>query len=369
MKNKNLLKPIKSPSRLGFLFFLGDTQGCGTLRCIHPCLLLNHFKRPQVQVQAQTANFYIFDVDYYKNYTFVQFQRAATETHYKIMLHFRSQVQKKYKVPLIYETDDLLIGIPDYNYAKNYYGKNEEWVKKCLEMCDGVICSTEKLKELYMKKCDIKKIDVIPNHLPKFIWGDIFPAHEYYDGGKIKVLWSGSQNHFSYKQLTPDAQGGDFGKELLNFIKKTTDVYDWYFVGACPEELNDVKNKICHVPWKNIFEYPKAVKEIEADIAIAPLIDNEFNSAKSNIKALEFTAIGAAGIYSDVEPYKQTNIRVKTDEEMIVQIERLAGDISIREKVFRKDYQTVRGQIWWEENDNVKKYIETYLGLFGQRLP
>jgi hypothetical protein len=285
------------------------------------------------------------------------------------MLHFKSEVQKKYKVPLIYECDDLLLDIPNYNYAMNYYNKNSEWTKRCLGLCDGVIVSTEKLRDMYVAKCDIKKCKVIPNHLPKFIWGDIYPAHQYYEGGKIKILWSGSQNHFSYKHMTPGVLGGDFGAGLLNFIKKTTDIYDWYFVGACPEELNDVKNKICHVPWKHIFEYPKAVKEIEPDIAIAPLIDNEFNSGKSNIKMLEFTAMGAAGIYSDVEPYRAANIRVKTDEEMIAQIERFAADVNVREKSFRKDYQSVRSQLWWEENDNIKKYIETYLGLFNQRLP
>jgi len=262
VKNKSLLKPIKTPARLGFLSYLGDTQGCGTIRVMQPFLLLNHFRRPQVQVQAQTANYYIFDVDYYKNFTFVQFQRAATENHYKIMLHFRSNIQKKYKVPLIYEVDDLLIDIPEYNYARGYYGKNEEWTKKCLEFSDGVIVSTEKLREIYTKKCDIKKCDVIPNHLPKFIWGDIYPAHEYYEGGKIKILWSGSQNHFAHKNLTPGQSGGDFGSELLKFIKKTTDIYDWYFIGACPEELNDIKNKICHVPWKHIF----ALKDNPTDL-------------------------------------------------------------------------------------------------------
>ena len=370
MKNRSLLKPIKSPARLGFLSYLGDTQGCGTIRVIQPFLLLNHFKRPNVQVQSQFASYYIFDVDYYKNFTFVQFQRAATENHFKIMLHFKAEVQKKYKVPLIYESDDLLIDIPEYNYARQYYAKNGDWVKKCLEICDGMIVSTEKLKEIYMNKCGVKKCEVIPNHLPKFVWGDIYPSHEYYEeGAKPKIFWSGSQNHFSHAKLTPGSTGGDFGQELLNFIKKTTDIYDWYFVGACPAELDSIKNKICHVPWKNIFEYPKCVKDIEPDVAIAPLIDNEFNACKSNIKMLEFTAMGAAGIYSDVEPYKSAYLRVKTDEEMIAQIERLAGDVTAREKTFRKDYQAVRGQLWWEENDNMKKYIESYLALFGQRLP
>jgi len=365
---KELYKPIKTPARLGFLSYLGDTQGCGTIRVIQPYLLLNHFRTLMVQVNAQTLSSYVFDVDFYKHFTFCQFQRSATQHHFNLFVHFKSQVQQKYNVPLIYEIDDVLVGIPDYNYATSYYKKNEDWVKKCMNTADGMAVSTPYLKKLYADYC--KNIVVVPNHLPKFIWGDIFPSHEYKDEDeKIKILWSGSQNHFAHKKLTPNATGGDFGDELLQYIKMTTHLYDWYFVGAMPEELNEIKGKICYIPWKHIFEYPAAIKEIEADIAIAPLIDNPFNAGKSNIKMLEFTAGGAAGVYSDVEPYKSAYLRAKTDEEMISHIEKLATDIDFRAKVWKKDYDTVKGQLFWEENQNVKHYINTYLALFRQRLP
>jgi hypothetical protein len=312
-------------------------------------------------------NYYIFDIEFYKNFTFAQFQRSATEQHFNIFVHFRKEVQKKYRVPLIYEIDDLLLGIPEYNYATNYYKQNEDWIKKCMNISDGMTVSTEPLKKIYSEFNP--NITVVPNHLPKFIWGDIFPAHEYYEEGrKIKILWSGSQNHFSKRGLTKQA-GGDFGQDFLKFIKKTTGIYDWYFVGALPEELESIKNKICWIPWKNIFDYPKAVKDIEPDLTVAPLIDNVFNSCKSNIKMLEFTALGAPGVYSDVAPYKDAKVRCKTDEEMISEIERLASDTDARAKTFKHDYGKVRNQLWWEESGNVKKYINSYLNLFGQKLP
>jgi hypothetical protein len=317
---------------------------------------------------SQTVNNYIFDPEFYKNFTFCQFQRSATEHHYNLFVHFKSQVQTKYSIPLVYEIDDMLIGIPEYNYAVNYYRKNEEWVKKLMDVADGMICSTPWLKQQYSQYN--KNIDVIPNHLPKFIWGDIYPAHEYKDENeKIKILWAGSQNHFVNRQLTPTEEGGDFGKELIAYIKGTTHLYDWYLVGALPEELNSVRNKICYIPWKHIFEYPKCVKEIEADIAIAPLVDNPFNACKSNIKMLEYVACGAAAIYSDVEPYKKAYAKAKTDTEIIDWIEKFAMDVDLRAKAYKKDHLTVKSQLWWENNNNVKKYINTYLGLFKQRLP
>lgn len=371
MSKKQIYKPVKTPARLGFLSFLGDVQGCGTIRVMQPYLLLNHFRQKDVMIMSQFLNHYIFDPEFYKNYTFCQFQRSATEHHFKIFVHFKQEIQKKYNIPLIYEIDDMLIGIPEYNYAHGYYKKAEEWVKKCMSLADAMITSTEHLKKIY--SAYNKNISVIPNHLPKFVWGDIYPSHEYKDEGeKIKILWSGSQNHFSHRQLTPDAkddESGDFGQELLKYIKMTTHIYDWYIVGALPMELEDVRESICYVPWKNIFEYPNAVKSIEPDIAIAPLVDNDFNACKSNIKMLEYTACGAAAVYSDVIPYQKANRKARTDEEMIDQIEKLATDINLRARVFKKDYQAVRTQLWWEESDNVKKYVNTYLGLFKQRLP
>jgi hypothetical protein len=311
---------------------------------------------------------YIQEADWYAPFTFVQFQRSATEGHLNLIQHFRNTVQKKYKIPCIYEIDDMLFNIPKWNYASLYYNKAEDIIKKIMNSVNAMVTSTAKLKEVYSQYCN--KITVIPNHLPKFIWGDIFPAHDYFqEDKKIKILWGGSQNHFAMTPVVgPENKGGDFGKNLLDFIRKTTDKYDWHLMGAIPEELMDIKNKINFHPWENTFNYPKALKDIEPDICIAPLEDNEFNHCKSNIKCLEYTAAGAVGVYSDVTPYKFMSLRAKTDEEFISHIEKLAEDRDYRAKIYKKDYQRVKSQLWWEENDNIKRYINSYLGMFGQCL-
>ena len=369
MKNKKQgLRPLKKPAKLGFLSYVGDTQGCGTIRVIYPYFYLNHFRNKDVQVHSTYMMNYISESEWYRPFTFVQFQRSATENHLKLIQHFKNTVQSRFPIPVIYEIDDLLFRIPEWNYASIYYNNNEDIVKRIMEHCDGMVTSTAKLKEVYSEHCP--NISVIPNHLPKFVWGDIYPAHEYYDeDDKIKILWGGSQNHFAMSQIVGNKiKGGDFGKELQNFIRKTLDVYDWHFMGAMPEELNDIKKRVTFHPWKNVFEYPKALKDIEPDICIAPLVDNEFNSCKSNIKCLEYTACGAVGVYSDVTPYKFQSLKGKTDEELIAHIEKLADDIDYRAKIFKKDYQRVMSQLWWEEGDNIKRYITTYLNMFGQQL-
>ena len=312
---------------------------------------------------------YVSDIEWYKPFTFVQFQRSATEQHYQLVKHFKNVVQKRHPtIPCVYEIDDMLFDIPKWNYASLYYNQAEELIKNIMRECDGMITSTAKLKEFYSPYCN--KISVIPNHLPKFIWGDIYPAHDYCDDrNKVKILWGGSQNHFAMKQVVGEQNaGGDFGKGLLDFIRKTIDKYEWHLCGALPEELANIKGKINFHPWADVFNYPHLLKTIEPDICIAPLEDIKFNHGKSNIKCLEYVACGAVGVYSDVTPYKFMTLKAKTDEEMIAHIEQLAEDRDYRAKIFKKDYQRVKPQLWWEENNNIRKYINTYLGLFGQCL-
>lgn len=367
MKKKKLV-PVKRPAKLGFFSYVGDTQGCGTIRVIYPYLYLNHFRQKNLMCHSSYGMNYVQDPEWYKSFTFVQFQRSATEGHRQLITHFKNVVQKKYPIPTIYEIDDMLFGIPSWNYASLYYNQAEDIIKRIMSECDAMVVSTAKLKEVYSEYCN--NISVIPNHLPKFVWGDIYPKHLYFDEKKkVKILWGGSQNHFAMKEVTgSDIKGGDFGNELLNFIRKTVDKYDWVFMGSIPEELKDKQDKITFHPWENVFEYPKVLKDMEPDICLAPLMDVEFNHCKSNIKCLEYTAAGAVGIYSDVTPYKFMNRKAKTDEEFIAHIEELADNIDLRASVFKKDRQRVSSQLWWEENSNVRRYIDTYLNMFGQKL-
>lgn len=365
---KKKLKKLKRPAKINFCSFIGDSMGCGTLRIINPYLLLNHVRRKDLMCTATYLMNYISDPDWYRNTTFVQFQRSATKEHLQLIKHFKSVIQGRYNIPVIYEIDDMLFDIPEWNYASIYYNNNKEIVKSIMRECDAMTVSTLKLKEIYSPYCE--KINVIPNHLPKFIWGDVYPKHDYCkEGSKIKILWAGSQNHFAMsKVLGTNVKGGDFGKGLIDFIRKTTDKYEWNLMGAIPEELHDIKNKIKFHPWKNIFEYPKYLKDIEADIMLAPLQDIEFNRNKSNIKALEIVACGAVGVYSDVTPYQFMTTKSKTDEEMISHIETLANDIDLRSKVYNKDFRRVENQLWWETNSNLNRYINSYLELFGKCL-
>jgi hypothetical protein len=301
----------------------------------------------------------------------LQFQRSATKQHYDIFKHYHTNIRKTVRTPLIYEIDDLLIDIPEWNYAQDYYKNNRKFIEEMMSMVDGITVSTDKLKEVY--SVYNKKIEVIPNHLPRFTWGDdIKPKHERYkEGEKIRIGYFGSDNHFCVAPMRAKGIfGGDFGNNLLNFIRKTTDKYTWVFSGAMPYQLEDLKGKVKKHDWKSILEYPRHLKSLNLDITLAPLTNNLFNECKSNIKSLESVATGSAGIFQNLEPYKLNYQKANTDEEFISKIEMLADDINLRKETYDKDYETLKDQLYWEDSKflNVKRYINTYMGLFGKKL-
>jgi hypothetical protein len=311
--------------------------------------------------------YFIRQTDYYKNFSFVIFQRAATKSHLALISNFINQVTKTYKTPIIYEIDDLLINIPDWNYASDYYRDNEKNIEEMMTKVNGITVSTEKLKEVYSKYNT--NIEIIPNHLPKFVWGEIIPKHENNPREtKPRILWAGSENHFAVK---PGKSGGDFGQELLKYIRGTVDKYQWVICGGIPKELIDLKGKIEHHGWRNIFEYPAFLKRLDVDMAMAPLMPGIFNECKSNIKMLEYVALGVPAVYTNIEPYKNAFARANNDDELISNLENLVKDIDLRAKSWKKDYETVKAQLWWEENNyyNVRHYINSNLKLFGKKVP
>jgi hypothetical protein len=349
--------------KISQLIYLSDLGGVGHVRCIFPSLLLNSFRSDKYIFNSWYLNYFVKDIEIYSQFTYVIFQRSATKRHMELVDMFKKKIKKLTRTGMIYEIDDSLLNIPDWNYAHQYYESNKPYVEFILANVDGIVVSTQPLKELYSKYNN--NIQVIPNHLPKFLWGE--PTFQENNNKKLKIIFPGSMNHFATPNLK--VKGGDMGQNLMDFIRKTIDKYDWNFIGGIPQEFNDLKNngKIIYHEWKSIFEYPSFLKSLCPDIGIAPLENIPFNAGKSNLKNLEYCAIGIPGIYSNVYPYKDTTYKATTDEEFIGYIEKLE-DVDERYKVWNQDCKKVEKQLFWEDNNNITKYINSHLKLFNKEI-
>jgi O-antigen biosynthesis protein len=360
---KGSLQAVKPSGRLSFHTYLGDWSGCGHIRVIFPGMLLSQYRHKGMSFTSTHNSSFVHDVGFYQHQTFIKFQRAATEAHLALVTRYLTKIKPAVRRPIVYEVDDLLSpDIPRTNYAHDYYKQNWDYVRRIMSMVDGVVVSTEPLKREYMALNP--NIQVIPNSLPKFLWGDVPVDYHKESGdqvGRLRILWAGSQNHFSVS-----GGGGDFGPLLLDFIRKTTDRFRWVFVGALPNELKGAAVEF-H-PWQTITALPGFLRSLKPDLGIAPLENNLFNECKSNIKMLEFTALGIPGVYTDIYPYREARFTARTEEYMIDTIERIDANRELLHEGFVHDYRVVRPRLFWEENDNLRRFVDIHLRLFGKKL-
>lgn len=100
----------------------------------------------------------------------------------------------------------------------------------------------------------------------------------------IKDAIKGLQQKFAEKNL-------NFNFEVIGGMRNT----GWIKQIEIPPNGNDYSK---FVQW---------LKKVTAnwDIAVAPLADNNINRGKSEIKYLEYTGLGLAGVYSDIGSYNE----------------------------------------------------------------
>ncbi|MBU0762801.1 MAG: glycosyltransferase, partial [Candidatus Altiarchaeota archaeon] len=106
--------------------------------------------------------------------------------------------------------------------------------------------------------------------------------------------------------------------------------------------------------WYPIDEYPQRVKDLNIDIALAPLRDSDFNRAKSNLRWLEYSALKIPTVASNVEPFRciedqKTGLLVTEPGEWENAISELIEDQSKRKMIGENAYHEVK------KNFNVEK--------------
>lgn len=356
---KKTIEKLKTPIKLRFYHHVGDMSGCGTIRIIFPSMIMNNFFSRDYSFESIYNNRFMPHQDAYKGNSIITWQRAAGSQSLDMIRHFKRMNPGR---SLIYEVDDNLFDIPEWNFASGFYNKHSDSVKSIIRMMDGVVCSTPHLKKVLSPYNN--NINVSPNHLPRFIWGDV-QVKPIEEGRKPRIMYAGSHNHFD----TTGSNRGDFSAKLIDFVSKTTKRYQWIFVGGMPNTLKEHED-IIHHEWKAVIEYPHFLKSLNPDICLAPLEDNEFNKSKSNIKALESVALGVPLIASDLEPYRGIPYTASNDEIFIGKIEELASNPDLRQSVWVKQHAALQDQLFWEDNDhkNLFDYINQHLRLLGKEI-
>ncbi|HJS28599.1 MAG TPA: glycosyltransferase, partial [Anaerolineales bacterium] len=264
--------------------------------------------------------------------------------------------------PVIYELDDLLIGLPPAHPDYSRYMDFRPEILKALVEADAVTCSTPAIQE-YLLGFN-PRVYVIPNYLNDRLWTlrapqvpDSPPA-----GGPVTLGYLGSHSH---------------GPDLEMVAPLLADLLDRYGEGlrlrlwgiAPPPPLAGRGTvewlEVGLVDYAGFAEY---FSRQECDLFIAPLLDNLFNRSKSWIKFLEYSALGIPGVYSRLPPYEQVVIHGENGylaaghDEWEACLVRLIEDASLRTHMGAAAQETLRKD--WLLSDHAGSWSGQMEGIY-----
>jgi glycosyltransferase involved in cell wall biosynthesis len=233
----------------------------------------------------------------------------------------------------VYTLDDLITDIPSDNpfHYKLPAEVMKERLMLGLKASHRLIVSTEPLAEACRQWID--DIRIVPNTLDGSIWGKLKSRRRR--GPRLRVGWAGAQQH-----------AGDL-RLLRDVVAATRREVDWVFFGMLPEETRPLVAEF-HDYLHDFTAYPEKLASLDLDLALAPLIIHPFNEAKSNLRLLEYGALGWPVICTDIFPYR-------TDDPPVT---RLSNDAekwiaAIRERVADPDALA-------REGDALRAWVEKH---------
>jgi glycosyltransferase involved in cell wall biosynthesis len=260
--------------------------------------------------------------------------------------------------PVVYELDDLLFLLPESHPDRQltYFAPSVLPMMQAISEADLVTVTTEKLAEVV--RTINPRVEILPNYFDDRIWKLTPPTPVDNLESKIVIGFMGTNSH------KPDLVF--LAPVLKELAKDYPEKLEFHFWGAEPPET---LSKLSQVHWTS--EYFSAYEEFaaffqtqKADIFIAPLVDNLFNRCKSPLKFLEYSALGAACVCSDLEPYntivkhRHTGLLATTLDDWRYCLTQLIEDNDLRYQL-ASNAQT-RIQVEWILSRNADRWAEAY---------
>jgi len=267
-------------------------------------------------------------------------------------------------IPVLIEADDMADKTTDWINKASGNRAKDVWLQRSYlwNKADGFICSTKYLSDYYGGKFN-KPAVTFMNQLdfdsPR--WDVEKKKHE-----GIVIGFMGSQSHRPDVLIAKDA------------ILKILDEYPavkFKFVGFHSGDIihdrveyiesskhgNRELNKMAG--FFELYEYPLFM---DWDIGIIPLLDNEFNRAKSDIKFLEYSRLKVPAVISKVSTYhtvtdKETGVLV-TDNKWYEGLKYLIDRPKKRKEIAEKAFEYVR------DRRNIKDHWSKYERILQQAI-
>ena len=259
-------------------------------------------------------------------------------------------MRKKLGKITIFEANDYFFDLQPWNPIASSWQDREiqELYIQLLRHCDGVQTSTAYLAEQW-RDMGASNVEVFQNQLVH-----LQPLAEIVER-PFTVGWAGSPGHFAdLYHVAP---------HLQNWLDAHPDAHLAIMTNELAQEFFNLDpSRFKFKPFGSIESYLDFLGSI--DVGIAPLLPTKYNKGRSDVKYLEYASCGVAGIYQNLEPYRnivrdfETGLLFSTPEELIYQLDRLYQDKMLRLKIREKAYVFVSKQRKMEAH--ISNRIEWY---------
>lgn len=205
--------------------------------------------------------------------------------------------RKLYRYKLVVDIDDNSDEIPVYNQAFADYHSgagSSRLIRAELREADLVTVSTPPLAAWAGQYA--KRIVVVPNVIDTRPYANVRTRDkETRHANDVRIYWGGGGGHYDDLLLVKDA--------LLRIFRERSNV-KLVFSNFIPDWAADLPPfRVFMIRFAHFNAYPKVLRWLQADVALAPLVDNAFNRCKSNVKYLTYAMGHVPAVYQDLTPY------------------------------------------------------------------
>ena len=173
--------------------------------------------------------------------------------------------------------------------------KRFEAFKEACKLASGITTTTEYLADKF--RAFNPNVIILPNSIDFGRWKGYPRPDKYKD--EIRIGWFGGDSHYKDLEIIHEQL-----LEVINRNKRaklvllTPDKWPQLF-GKFPQD------QVEYHPWAGLEIYNFILSGMFWDIGLAPIEVNEFGRCKSNIKWLEYSALGVPAVMTDSLPYNK----------------------------------------------------------------
>jgi len=236
---------------------------------------------------------------------------------------------------------------PDHPEYDDLLDRKHMW-DRMIKIADHVVVSTEAIKQSI--KSQNPYVTVIPNAIDPAIWN---VKKKKRKDGKIRIGWMSSGSHMVDSPIIED---------IMDELVREYPNVEFHMAGMISDTAEG-QGWIHHKGTDGYEPFPQFYADLSIDIAIAPLQNNPFNQAKSNIKWLEASMLKIPMVASDVRPYLdiqhgKTGYKASSPSQFKKYLKWLIENEEKRKEIGENAHKYVM------ENWTIDKFLPRYQELF-----